>query len=117
MGRYKELAEEFFTKYETSEVDELTVGFSAIDPPKKINPLEIDHEQLDGLLGGNWEGHYHLTKELWEYVSDLVNTKDFDGGFASTTEEEYLLNLEYWFDGGDVDTEAEEEADGGGTSW
>ena len=117
MGRYKELAEEFFTKYETPEVDELTVGFSAIDPPKKINPIDIDHEQLDGLLGGNWEGHYHLTKELWEYVIDLVSTKDFDGGFASTAEEEYMLNLEYWFDGGDVDTEAEEEADGGGTSW
>lgn len=114
MGRYKELAEEFFTKYETPEVDELTVGFSAIDPPKKINPYDIDHEQLDGLLGGNWEGHYHLTKELWEYVIDLVNTKDFDGGFASTTEDEYMLNLEYWFDGGDVDSEAEEEVDGGG---
>ena len=69
------------------------------------------------MLGGNWEGHYHLTKELWEYVIDLVSTKDFDGGFASTAEEEYLLNLEYWLDGGDADTEAEGEIDGGGTSW
>ena len=115
MSIYKELADEFFTKYEYPEIDELTVGFSAIDPPKKINPYDIDHEQLDGLLGGNWEGHYHLTKDLWEFVIELVNTKDFDGGFPATTEDEYTLNLEYWFEGGDADTEDYyEEVDGGG---
>ena len=115
MGIYKELADEFFTRYEYPEIDELTVGFSAIDPPKKINSYDIDHEQLDGLLGGNWEGHYHLTKELWEYVIDLVNEKDFDGGFASTTEDEYMLNFGDWFDGGFADTEDyDKDVDGGG---
>lgn len=121
MGKYEELAAEFFTRYEYPDLEEFTVGFSDIDPPKKIKASEIDHEQLDGLLGGNWQGHYHLTKELWEYLNDLVNTKDFDGGFASTAEGEYLLNFEYWFDGGADDTPDEDYeetednwADGGG---
>ena len=107
MGRYQDLADEFFTRYEEPELDELTVGFSGIDPPLKANAAETDHEKLDGLLGGDFEGHYHLTKELWEYLIEMLNTRDFDGGFASTEENEYLINVEYWFDGGFADTEEE----------
>ena len=121
MSTYEQLAQEFFTKYEYPKIEQLTVGFSDIDPPKKINSSDVDHEQLDGLLGGNWEGHYHLTKELWEFLVELFNTKDFDGGFPSTTEDEYMLNFDDWFDAGFADTpEAnywateDDWADGGG---
>lgn len=105
MSRYAELAEEFFTRYEEPELDELTIGFSGVDPPLKVQAAEIDHEKLDGLLGGDVDGHYHLTKELWQYVIELLNTHDFDGGFASTTELEYLQNEDFWYDGGFADTD------------
>ena len=121
MSRYEDLATEFFTRYEEPELEELTVGFSDIDPPLKTNVAEIDHEKLDGLLGGNIEGHYHLTKALWQAVIELLAQKDFDGGFPSTTDGEYLMNEDYWFDGGFADTEdddynknKEKWRDGGG---
>ncbi len=106
MSTYEELAEEFFEKYENPQLEPLTVGFSDIDPPKKINPYDIDHEQLDGLLGGDdINGHWHLTKELWEFVIELVSRRDFDGGFPTTTEDEYMLNFDDWFEGGFAYTE------------
>ncbi|MBQ7215570.1 MAG: hypothetical protein IJP54_05625 [Synergistaceae bacterium] len=122
MSTYEQLAADFFTKYEYPDIEPLTVGFSDIDPPKKIFSSDIDHEQLDGLLGGDdINGHWHLTRELWEFVVDLVGTKDFDGGFAATTDDEYLLNVDDWFDAGFADTNyltsEDDWADGGGVIW
>ena len=108
MSSYQKLVEEFFLKYEIPELDELTVGFSGIDPPLKVNAAEADHEKLDGLLGGDFEGHYHLTKELWLEVMALLDDRYYDGGFASTTENEYMLNVDYWLDGGNAGTQEEE---------
>ena len=102
MSRYEDLVDEFFTRYDEPEIDELIVGFSGIDPPLKMDNSILDHEKLDNLLGGNDDGHYHLTRDEWLQVIDLLNEHDFDGGFASTTEDEYLENEEYWFDGGDA---------------
>lgn len=100
MSRYRNLVDEFFTKYEKPEVEELTVGFSSIDPPKIVDFSWLNHETLENLLGGDENGHYHLTKELWDEITDIVEHREYDGGFASTTEEEYLLNIDYWLDGG-----------------
>lgn len=99
----KSWEEEFNKRYKAPQVDEVTVGFSGIDPQvktvndadigeevwKRLKELEIridsgniepdkpepepdpyplvpvvtDHEKLDGLLGGNENGHYHLTAD------------------------------------------------------
>ena len=123
MSRYEELVNEFFTRYDETEIYELIIGFSGIDPPLKMDNSVLDHEQLDNLLGGNDEGHYHLTKDQWLKIIDLLNEHDFDGGFASTGEAEYLLNEEFWFDGGDASVTYDEYlenldlwADGGGAN-
>ena len=105
MGHYHDLAEEFFTRYETPEVDDLIVGFSGIDPPLKVNASALDHERLQGLLGGNTDGHYHITRTLWEQIMMLLDERFYDGGFASTTESEYLLNEGRWMDGGTPDSD------------
>ena len=49
--------------YEAPEIDSIIVGYSGIDPDKKVKAEAINHERLDGLLGGDWAGHYHLTNE------------------------------------------------------
>lgn len=114
MSDYRELVEEFFTRYEHPEVDELVVGFSGIDPPKKQTDGEIDHERLDSLLGGSHDdGHYHLTLDEWQAVKRLLDTPEYDGGYARTTEAEYRVNQEYWLDGGYSDSEQEDAKDGG----
>ena len=125
MSRLKDLAEEFFERYDEPEIDELTVGFSGIDPPLKVDVTQIDHEKLQNLLGGDdIDGHYHLTKELWEYINELFNEFDFDGGYPSTPDTEYLFNEQYWFDGGFADTDDdiydendEKWVDGGFVEW
>ena len=48
----------------------LVIDSGNIDPdapeptpdPTPLIPTEIDHEKLGGLLGGNSNGHYHLTE-------------------------------------------------------
>ena len=100
MSRYSDLVDEFFLKYEKPQVDELTVGFSSIDPPKKIDQSTIDHEALSNLLGGNEKGHYHLTHGQFDEMIDIIENREFDGGFAKTTEDEYQLNVDHWLDGG-----------------
>ena len=75
MSKYSKLVEEFFTRYERPEIEELIVGFSGIDPPKQIFSGMIDHELLSNLLGGNEDGHYHLTKELLDELIELINDK------------------------------------------
>ena len=54
--------EEFYKHYERAKVDPLTIGLTAIDPPEKHGAENVDHEELDNLLGGDVRGHYHLTK-------------------------------------------------------
>ena len=100
MSRYAALVADFFLKYEKPQVDPLTVGFSGIDPQKKVDPSTIDHEELAGLLGGNDNGHYHLTQGQLDEVVDMLEVREYDGGFASTTEDEYQLNIDHWMDGG-----------------
>ena len=118
MSYYEELVYKygFLDDYQRPELDELTVGFSGIDPPLKGEDIELDHEELNGLLGGDENGHYHLTKDLWLKVIALLENKDFDGGFASTSEEEYAMNEEYWFDGGEATT-TDDEYNENADSW
>lgn len=121
MTEYAKLVAEFFTRYQEPTIDDLIIGFSGIDPPLKVLASEINHEELDNLLGGEPEGHYHLTKEQWEKIIEILDGPDpipepkteFDGGFATTSESEYAENLDYWLDGGYSQNNHDEEFDGG----
>ena len=62
---------QFYQKYKYPEVEELTVGFSGIDPPINHSEDTISHEELGGLLGGDENGHYHLTDEQLEKLKIL----------------------------------------------
>ena len=111
MGYFEDLVKDFFDKYEEPKIEPLTVGFSDIDPPlKQIEPNK-DHELLENLLGGDENGHYHLTKELYDKVIELLDKKDLDGGFDYTADEEYEVNKELWFDGGFADTSDDDYLD------
>lgn len=77
MKNYEQLVKEFFTRYRKPFVDKLTIGFSDIDPPLKVNPAEIDHEALDGLLAPNTNEHYHLTKEQHDKLIKLIDGDNF----------------------------------------
>ena len=121
MSRYSQLVADFFTKYEKPELNELTVGFSGIDPPKLSSGVGTsDHEELTTLLGGDENGHYHLTKDMYLQILEFLEEKDYDGGFSSTPESEYQANQEDWLNGGFANTTAaeygssEDWADGGG---
>ncbi len=69
----KERFEEFFKRYNTPEVEALTVGYSGVDPPLKPNSYWLDHECLDNLMGGDDEGHYHITKEQLEELQEIFD--------------------------------------------
>lgn len=75
MSEYRKLVAEFLERYEKPVVDGYTQGFSGIDPQKKIVPGELDHEQLNGLLGGEPQGHYHLTENQLDDLIGLINDK------------------------------------------
>ncbi|MBR0204988.1 MAG: hypothetical protein IJQ56_11560, partial [Synergistaceae bacterium] len=62
----------FNARYQTPFLNELTIGFSDIDPPKRINPAEIDHEALNNLLAPNTNEHYHLTKAQYEKLIAII---------------------------------------------
>lgn len=72
----KERFEEFFKRYDTPEVEALTVGYSGVDPPLKPNSYWLDHECLDNLMGGEDEGHYHITKEQLKGLQERFD-KDY----------------------------------------
>ena len=72
---YNELFEDFYKRYEHPEVEELTIGFSGIDPPLRTDILIPNHEQLADLLGGDEGGHYHLTEEQLNRVIVLVGRR------------------------------------------
>lgn len=67
MGKYTNLADSLYDehtkKYKKPVVEDYIVGFTGIDPDEKVNSEAINHEDLNGLLGGNLTGHYHLTIE------------------------------------------------------
>ena len=75
MSEYRKLVEQFFERYERPTIDPFIMGFSGIDPPLKQTAGIIDHEQLNGLMGGNDEGHYHLTAEEYEGLKELLSEK------------------------------------------
>ena len=87
MTEYKKLVEEFYSRYEKPFVDKLTIGFSDIDPPKKINPAEIDHEALNNLLAPNTNEHYHLTKAQYEKLINLL------GGYPPEIAKNQVINV------------------------
>ena len=58
-----------------SEIEDLIIGFSGIDPQKKRSIGIVDHEKLQNLLGGKEKEHYHLTREEWEKVIELISEK------------------------------------------
>ena len=72
-----ETFEDFFKQYEQPEVEPLTVGYSGVDPPLNANSYGLDHECLDGLLGGDDNGHYHITEEQLKALQELYN-KDYN---------------------------------------
>ena len=43
---------------------------------------------------------YHLTQGQFDEVTEMIEVREYDGGFASTTEDEYQLNIDHWMDGG-----------------
>ena len=71
----KELFEDFYKRYEKPQVDELTVGFSGIDPELKAEARRKDHERLSNLLGGDSSGHYHLTEAQIEKLKQKLGEK------------------------------------------
>ena len=75
MSEYRKLVEAFFERYEKPVVEEYIQGFSGIDPPLKVKAGDLDHEQLNGLLGGDDRGHYHLTKEQLEWIIENMREK------------------------------------------
>ena len=77
MGKYQEAVEEFLGKYEKPQVEDITVGFSGIDPQRKyfggVGAGTDDHEQLVNLQGGDDNEHYHLTEDQLDWVIEQVN--------------------------------------------
>ena len=103
MSEYSELVKNFFLRYEKPEVDEYIVGFSGIDPPLKntASGVTLNHEDLDDLLGGSVEdGHYHLTQSQLASLRNFFGTLSIDGGYATTSEDEYAQTSQIWIDGG-----------------
>ena len=52
MGKYEEYVSKFLEDYEQPTIDDYIVGFSGLDPDKKVKPETLPHERLDSLLGG-----------------------------------------------------------------
>ena len=73
MSIYKDLVDEFFTRYDFPVVEPFIVGLSGIDPQKKAAVL--DHELLQSLLGGDSNGHFHITSEQLEWIIQQMNEK------------------------------------------
>ena len=75
MSVYRELIEEFFTRYEHPIIEPFIMGFSGIDPPLKQSPGVNDHELLMNLLGGDDHGHFHLTREQLDWIIEQMTEK------------------------------------------
>ena len=66
-----EILENFYKRYQYPFVEQLTLGYAGIDPPLKTDGTGLNHEDLDGLLGGNDNGHYHITKKQLERLEEI----------------------------------------------
>ena len=75
MSIYKDLVDEFFTRYERPVIEPFIMGFSGIDPPLKSSAGTADHEALNNLLGGDDSGHFHLTKEQLDWIIEQMSEK------------------------------------------
>ena len=75
MSIYKDLVDEFCTRYEHPVIEPVIMGFSGIDPPLKQSGGVNDHEALNNILGGNSEGHLHLTKEQLDWIIEQMSEK------------------------------------------
>lgn len=70
MSKYEEYVREFHENYEEPKVDGYIVGHSGLTPNAKIHPDRINHDELGGLKGGDFDGYYHVTgEELEEFNS------------------------------------------------
>ena len=97
MSRHDELEEKFYEKYERPVIEPYTLGFSGIDPPLRQNGAGYDHEKLRGLLGGNENGHYHLTKEQLRRLRELLDPyppEIYSGQEVPTTANEEMTPYE-----------------------
>ena len=108
------ILDEFYKFYDTPKMDDVIVGFSGLDPmPKGFTPdmgstsigssgteassgdsaAITNHEQLDGLYGGEDDGHYHLTQEEYEQVKEVlqIRREEQESGetFYKLTEAQY----------------------------
>lgn len=75
MSIYKDLVDEFFSRYERPVIEPFIMGFSGIDPPLKQSGGILDHELLHNILGGDDRGHLHLTKEQLDWICEQMNEK------------------------------------------
>ena len=105
---------EFYKFYDTPKVEKVIVGFSGIDPiPKGFTPdmgslsgggsgsetpsgtsTEItNHEQLDGLFGGDDDGHYHFKHDEYEELQEVLQIrreeKENEETFYRLTEDQH----------------------------
>ncbi len=67
LGGYKGYLDEFVFRH--------GAGIGTPTVPTKAHSMSFlcDHEELDNLLGGNEEGHYHLTREQIEWIDRRMN--------------------------------------------
>ena len=114
MSTYKELFEELYQRYEKPQVDELTQGFTRIDPDIKAEAL--DHERLDNLIGGDLAGHYHLSKSqvdklngypLYEFIDNRIKKEVQD---RTKADNEINERLDKEISDRIADVDAEEQA-------
>ncbi len=69
MSKYEEYVSKFHEDYEEPTVDGYIVGNSGLTPKPKVKPEKINHDDLGGLKGGDFDGYYHLTGEELEQFS------------------------------------------------
>ena len=106
--------EEFFQEYEQPAIQNITVGFSGIDPvPKSFTPVVISdktdtgedihayidnkvaeqlvkaHEELPDLQGGNDNEHYHLTEKEYNDLYKVLEAFSNPNGAVTLTSDEY----------------------------
>lgn len=73
MSRYSEMVQKVLGKYEKPRIEDVTLGFSGIDPQRKYKESDSqdDHELLHNLKGGDENGYYHLTLAELEFLRVL----------------------------------------------
>ena len=94
MSSIAELQDAFYKRYQYPFVEELTLGYAGIDPPLKTDGTGLNHEDLDGLLGGDDEGHYHLTREQLEELIDMLQPKIIIGQEINIVADEEMSPFE-----------------------